>query len=452
MNNKIFTSILVMSSAMAFTACVSEQPDHFDKSAPERLEEIKGVYAQRLAASEGSWALEYYPTNEAEAPKGLGYLLLCQFTPDYKVKVAMNNDVTGNFYKESSSAWEIITDNGPVLTFNTYNDVLHTFSAPDNIPDTEENKEDETGKGYEGDYEFVITDLDADAQQAMLKGKKRGTYNRLTRIPAGTDFRSYLDEVEKFRKNKFPVGGNDLRMKVGNQLYNVASMPGGLPNVYPSDGDVVVNRDLRPYLVTKQGDKFYLRFRDGFTVGEESEQEFVYNEASDEFQGVNNSANVLRGISDEELPAYLNSVGGNVMKFSLNNYSDASGRYKQLLDAFMGEMQTKGYTIQSVALSIINDGNGMDLVISYKSGRSTTSVTYRASFKSNGNSVEIGSWADLGNANARKLYTELPAVKSFLDALVGSYNLKVIGSRFNISEIRFEKNGESDFWFSSVSK
>lgn len=452
MNNKIFTSILVMSSAMAFTACVNEQPDLFDKSAPERLEEIKGVYAERLTASDGNWVMEYYPTNEAEAPKGLGYLLLCQFTSDYKVRVGMNNDITGNFYKESTSAWEVIADNGPVLSFNTYNDVLHTFSAPNDIPNTEDNKEDETGKGYEGDYEFVITDLDADAQQAMLKGKKRGTYNRLTRLPAGAKFDNYLDDVEKFRKSKFPIGGNDLRMKVGDQLYFVASMPGGMPNIYPADGDVVVNKDLRPYLITKQGDKFCIRFRNGFTVGEESEQEFVYNESKDEFEGVNNPDNVLRGISDEELPAYLNSVGGVVMKFGLSNYSEASDRYKQMVEAFAADMLTKSYTLQNIALSIINDGNGIDLIVSYKSGRSTASVTYRATFKANGSSVEIGSWADLGNTNARKLYTDLPAVKDFLDTLVGSYSLDVIGSRFNISEIRFEKNGASDFWFSSICK
>lgn len=442
-----------MSSAMAFTACVNEQPDLFDKSAPERLEEIKGVYAERLSAAEGNWVMEYYPTNEAEAPKGLGYLLLCQFTPDYKVRVGMNNDVTANFYKESTSAWEIITDNGPVLSFNTYNDVLHTFSAPNNIPDTEENKEDETGKGYEGDYEFVITDLDADVQQAMLKGKKRGTYNRLTHLPAGTDFRTYLDDVEKFCKNKFPIGGNDLRMEVGGKLYNVASMPGGLPNIYPSTGDVVVDKDLRPYLIIKHDGAYYLRFRNAFHVEDVSEQEFVYDESRDEFRGVEDESSVLRGISDEELPSYLNSVGGVVMKFGLSNYTDASGKYKQMLEAFSQDLSGKSYTLQKVVLNIINEGNGIDMVIGCKSGRGATlNVTYRASFKANGQNVEIGSWADLGNSNARKLYNDCPAVKDFLDTLVGSYSIGVVGSRFNISEIRFEKVGSSDFWFSSVCK
>lgn len=449
--NKIFTSILVMASAVAFTACVSEQEDIFDKSAPERLEEIKGVYAQRLTASEGNWVMEYYPTNNQEAPQGHGYLLLCQFTPDYKVKVGMNNDVTGNFYKESTSAWEIITDNGPVLSFNTYNDVLHTFSAPNNIPDTEENKEDETGKGYEGDYEFVITNLEADASHAMLKGKKRGTYNRIGRLPAGVNFKDYVEEVGKFTKSKFPVGGNDLRMTIGDRLYYVASMATGMPNVYPSTGDAVVDKDVRAYLVTKIDDKFYLRFREDFTVGESVEQEFVYDESADEFHGLNNSANVLRGISDDELPAYLNSVGGTVMKFGLTSYTDASASYQQIVNAVTEGMKNKTYTVQNVALTIINDGNAVDMFISYKSGRSTKSVTYRAAFGADGKNVTIGSWADLGNADAKKLLNDVPELSTFLNALSGSYTLKVIGSRFNISEIRFDKS-DASIWFSSVCK
>lgn len=450
--NKIFTSILVMASAMAFTACVNEEEDIFDKSAPERLEEIKGVYAQRLTASEGNWVMEYYPTNNLEGPQGHGYLLLCQFTPDYKVKVGMNNDVTDNFYKESVSAWEILTDNGPVLSFNTYNDVLHTFSAPNNIPDTEENKEDETGKGYEGDYEFVITSLQEGAEHAMLKGKKRGTYNRISRLPAGVNFSEYVESVSKFTKSKFPVGGNDLRMTVGNRLFYVASMATGMPNIYPSTGDVVVDKDIRPYLITKVGDKFYLRFRDAITANGVQEQEFCYDESADEFHGVSNSANTLRGISDDELPAYLNSVGGTVMNFGLANYTDASASYKQLFEAFKQSMNDKSNTLQNAAFTIINDGTAVDLFVSYKSGRTTKSVTFRAAFTADGSNVTIGSWADLGNADAQKLVSDVPALKAFLDALSTTYTLDVIGSRFNISEIRFNKADGSDFWFSSVCK
>lgn len=453
--NKIFAALLVSTSAMAFTACVGEQDDLFDKSATERLDEIKGVYAQRLAAEGGKWIMEYYPTNEKEAPTGLGYLMTCAFTPDYKVTVAMNNNVTKNTYMESTSAWEILTDNGPVLSFNTYNDVLHTFSAPENIPSESfdgKDEDDETGRGYEGDYEFVITSLDEGAPQAMLKGKKRGTYNRLTRIDASTDFQEYLADVEAFRKSKFPAGGNDLRFVYGGKLHNVQGMSTNLPNIYPADGDAEVDKGLSPFIITKQGGKYHLRFRDAFGKGEEAEQEFIYDEDKDQFVGSVNSANVLRGINNDELPAYLNSVGGTVMKFSLNTYTDASDRYKQMLEDFTKALKEKSSTLQSIALTITNEGKAINLVISYKSGRSNVTVTYRAPFIAKDGKIEIGEWSDLNNNDAKKLYNEIPAVKDYIDTLKGIFSLQVVGSAFNISEIRFEKDGASDFWFSSVCK
>lgn len=451
--NKIFASLLVSTGALAFTACVGEQAEIFDKSATERLDEAKGIYAKRLTAEGGKWVMEYYPTKDLESPIGLGYLMTCNFTPDYKVTVAMSNDVTNNYYKESTSAWEILTDNGPVLSFNTYNDVLHTFSTPENIPSQSfdgKDEVDETGRGYEGDYEFVITNLDEGADHAMLKGKKRGTYNRITRLDANTDLKEYMADIETFKKAKFPAGGNDLRFVHAGKLYNVQGMASLLPKFYPADGDAEVDKQFKPYLVTKQGDKYYLRFRDAFDSDEETEQEYVYDESKEQFIGVENNANILRGINDDELPAYLNSVGGIVMKFGLNTYSEASDHYKKMVEDFTSGIQTKGYQLQSISLIIINDGTAMDMVISYKSGRTNTNVTYRTTFGSNGDKIEIGTWSDMGNANAKKLYNDFPAVKNFVDALSGSYNLKVVGSRFNISEIRFDKVGDSNFWFSSI--
>lgn len=453
--NKIFAAILVSTSAVAFTACVAEQEDIFDKTATERLDEIKGVYAQRLASDGGKWVMEYYPTNEKEDPIGLGYLMACNFTSDFKVVVGMNNEITKNFYKESTSAWEILTDNGPVLSFNTYNDVLHTFSTPENIPMKEgekEDKEDETGRGYEGDYEFVITNLAADSDYAMLKGKKRGTYNRLTRLPADTDLRTYISEVESFRKECFPLGSNDLRFVYADKLYYVKDMGTNLPNIYPSDGDVVVDKDLRSYLITKHGDKFYLRFRDAFGEGEEAEQEFVYDPATYQFVGIKNEKNVLRGISDEELPYYLHSDGGTKMGFGLTEITSASDKFSKMIADVVGgfPIYNKSYTLNSVRLSVENGGKELNLVFNYKVNRSSKTVIFEAPFTPNEKGIEISEWRP--DSDAKKLYEGIDAVKTLVDALQGAFDLQVVGSNLNISEMRFDKLSDGDLWFSSICK
>lgn len=447
---KIFSTLLVASSALAFTACVGEESDIFDKSAAERLDEIRDVYAKRLASAGGAWVMEYYPTNEAEAPKGSGYLMTCRFTPDYRVTVAMNNEASNNLYSESTSCWEIITDDGPVLSFNTYNDVLHTFSTPMDIPSTKD--DDELGRGYEGDYEFVITELDENAPLAMLKGKKRGTYNRLSRLPEGTDFKEYITTVENFRKSKFPQGGNDLRFIVNDKLHYVKDMGGLMPNIYPADGDIVIDRDLRAYLITLRDGKFYLRFRDAFGEGNDKEQEFVYDEQRDEFVGVKDSKNVLRGISDDELPYYLNGPGGTVMGFGITETVSRSPLFEQMVNAVSeGFSNYKSYVLNSIRLTVVDDGRALSLVLNYKVNRSTKSVALKAKFTANETGILIDEWQS-SNSDGRDLLAGIPALKAFVEKLTGQYDIKVVGSRLNISEMRFDNVADADFWFSSICK
>lgn len=448
--NKIFSSLLLASSALAFTACVGEQAEIFDKSAAERLDEIKGVYAQRMVADGGAWVMEYYPTNEAEAPKGSGYLMTCRFTPDYRVTVAMNNEVTSNLYTESTSCWEILTDDGPVLSFNSYNDVLHTFSTPMDIPSTKD--DDELGRGYEGDYEFVITRLEENCTDAMLKGKKRGTYNRLTRLPAGTDFKQYISDVESFKNSKFPVGGNDLRFTLNGKLHYVKNMGGMMPNIYPADGDVVINKDLRTYLIIKKDGKYYLRFREAFGEGDQKEQEFVYNEDNDEFVGVVNSENALRGISDDELPYYLNGPGGTVMGFGVTETVSRSALFEQMVNAISeGFSNYKSYVLNSIRLTVTDEGTALNLVLNYKVNRSTKSVALKAKFTANEAGILIDEWQST-NSDGRDLLAGIPALKTFVEKLTGQYDIKVVGSRLNISEMRFDSMTDSEFWFSSICK
>ena len=125
MKKNIITVSLFAALAMSFTACVNEEDDLFDQSAAERLNQSKVTYTERFASSEAGWIMEYYPTNYDQAPQGLGYLLLADFNNDGSVKMAMNNRFSGNTYLEDTSLWEIITDTGPVLSFNTFNKCIH---------------------------------------------------------------------------------------------------------------------------------------------------------------------------------------------------------------------------------------------------------------------------------------------------------------------------------------
>ena len=151
---KILTLTFILVSALTYTSCTNEEDLIFDKSAAERLNEASDLYSSRLMASPNGWAMQLYPTNDPEYPYGNGYLLLCRFNGDHSVNVSMDNVFSDNKYKEATSLWEVITDNGPVLSFNSHNDCLHAFSDPEDLPftGTDDDPNDETGTGAGGDY------------------------------------------------------------------------------------------------------------------------------------------------------------------------------------------------------------------------------------------------------------------------------------------------------------
>ncbi|MCQ2325551.1 MAG: DUF4302 domain-containing protein, partial [Paludibacteraceae bacterium] len=75
--------------------------------------------------------------------------------------------------RDTASVWGIVDDICPILTFNTYNNILHTWADPQT-----------DGMGMEGDYEFLI--MEAKPEIVRLKGKKYGAYSVL--YPVGADY------------------------------------------------------------------------------------------------------------------------------------------------------------------------------------------------------------------------------------------------------------------------
>ena len=216
----------------------------FDKTAAERLNEASSLYSQRLTASPNGWAVQLYPTTQNEAPYGTGYLLMFRFHANKSVDASMNNLLSNGKYLSATSSWDVITDNGPVLSFDTYNPVVHAFSDPEDVPQTgdRDNTIDETGTGIGGDFEFIIVDAPEDASYMMLKGKKRGTYNLLTPVEEGVDFETYLSDVKSFQSKMFPSTQPSFDvLHIGGDRYKMIDYAGGVPNIYPYDGDAVMD-------------------------------------------------------------------------------------------------------------------------------------------------------------------------------------------------------------------
>lgn len=441
--NKILSVSVLLGAALAFTGCAGEEDDIFDQSAAERLNAASDLYSSRLEAQPNGWAMQLYPTTDNVAPFGSGYLVICDFNSDHSVRVAMKNSLTGGQYMEDTSNWDVNIDDGPVLSFDTHNDVMHLFSEPDNDMSSY-SRDHGSGTGMGGDYEFIIVDAPEDASYMMLKGKKRATYNLFTPMEQGVDYESYLDEVNNFTASKFSSRfPNGCLLTLGDSIYHFDGAGDGLPNIYGINEDSITRGNFNPFIITKRGDDFYIRFRDAFSVGQDStEQEFLYDATNDIFHGVNNPANTIAGyykanFVNEELEA------GH--RFQITTSSEMSASVKAAFDQVVADFRTRRFTLQTISLQL-SDGQPQ-FVIQWRQGTGRPSRNFGATVAVDGTESLTINYTGETNAAGQQLLNVVPSVATLLQTLAGSFNLSAVESNFNLSQIRFTSTTDTDKWF-----
>ena len=428
---KIFSTLVILVGAIVLAGCAGEEKDLFDKSAAERLNETGKIYTARLQSSEAGWVMEYYPTNTDEEYKGRGYVILADFDKDESVTLAMNNVMSDDVYMEGRSLWEIIADNGPVLTFNTYNEVLHCFSNPEYY---------ESGKGFEGDYEFVMIDVPEDGEFIMLKGKKRGTYVRLTRLPAGTNFEEYLADIKAFHNGIFPANAvNENVLQVGDKKYSINNANSGMLGMYPHGGDAITETTTHPFLITKRDGKYYLRFRSAIEVDDEtSEQEFVYDEANDRFVGTTNEANYIEG--EDPVHFFYTVFGSDAHRWQWTRTSEMSESQKAALD----EVASGFRALTNLSLRLV--GENVVMRVQYRNSRNqNASVDFIFNVKEEADGITLKYDKPVLEAGANVLAAN-PALATYLETMSQKFTVTAGSSRFNMNTLRLTAASDSNNW------
>lgn len=252
-----FSAIAAVLMSASLASCNHEEADIFDQNAAHRTEEARKMYKEILLDKGGKWQMEYFTTEEEH-----GYVYLFTFRNDGTVTISGNNEyitkltnIDSNVpsYGSETSMWTILSDNGPVLSFNSYNTIFHLFATPEDIPGTER---DEQGYGHSGDYEFDLMKFSNDT--LYLEGKKNGAQIIMTRIAPETDDETYLNEVvalaDSFFNAKVPAVYVNLP---GGYRHVVLDGATQLPKFYPETGDYITEYVSRNAIIT----------HDGFTLG-----------------------------------------------------------------------------------------------------------------------------------------------------------------------------------------
>ncbi|MCM1503737.1 MAG: DUF4302 domain-containing protein [Muribaculum sp.] len=449
---KFALSALLIGLSIGLSSCKNEEDDIFDGSAAQRLDEYKKLYSDVLTSNGGKWLMEYF-ANEEER----GYVFVMDFNSDGSVKVSGQNVWMNGAYKSEVSLWQMVADNGPVLSFNTYNSVFHLFSTPENIegdeaptnPDNNNKDIDETGEGHAGDYEFVVIGVSEDGQTVHLTGKKRLYDIYLHRLDANVDNAEILSEYYIASQATFSNIFPDylLTNSATGEQFVISGGPKGLFSIYPKDGDPVVQTVTMNALIGPNSIRFRLPL--AIECANASDSIIVENftlQDNGKFLCTDGGQNIV-----------LDCIGlGNI--FSMKEYSwhidhtRCGGKFAEYMDAINSQSKSvmkvtfKGFDMEY-------SSTNKKYVLNYKRNGSKAEYYFFGdeTVIDDGESVKISYSKTDVDTNAGLVIGRVPVVGEFLDYF-NSCDFKIVTSnRFAPSKLILEdKSNPENYLYISL--
>ena len=255
--NRIFISLLAGAIALfSLTSCLFEQKDQFDESASVRMSQTLANTKAVLTQQTNGWIMCYYPDND-QYYGGFNYIV--KFTEE---TATVWSEI---FDGSSESLYKMTTNNGPVLSFDTNNELFHFFATPSG---STKNLYGDTGRyqAYRGDFEFLI--LSANAQEVRLKGNRSGCL--IVMVPfTGDDPDAYMQKV---RNSNEAIFVSEFNGTVGTlPLHIFLDLSNRQAQINIIEEDAAVQKIA--YMYTENGIRFYKPV----TVGTYTIQELNWN-------------------------------------------------------------------------------------------------------------------------------------------------------------------------------
>ncbi|WP_282126063.1 DUF4302 domain-containing protein [Marinifilum flexuosum] len=261
MKKNIYLVLFGLLLGIGTVSCDNESEDLFEQTAAERKSEAIKEYEDALKSAEKGWLFQYFPE---ENQKYGGYNYVVKFKEKDSVKVWMEGMVDSE-----TSMFDVVAYGGPVLTFNTYNSLMHKYATP--------SAAEYNAKG--GDFEFLLMSKDDDV--ITLKGVKTQNNLRLIKMTETPD--------EYFAKTKavmdFLVGAS---MGTAIKKTPVTVIPGNRVLTFNyNDGKENVSKDVA-FLPTDKGIHFY----EAIEINGVSAQDFTLNKETKQLTSENKNMTI----------------------------------------------------------------------------------------------------------------------------------------------------------------
>ena len=397
--------VMIALLATTFVACSRDEESLFDKSAAERAREAVENAFDVFTSAENGWEMAYFPNLEADAK---GYNMVLKFNKNGNVSVtAKNMATTANKIKtDTASTWAVKSDYGPILTFDTYNDVFHAFSDP---------KGD--GAGMLGDYEFLI--LKATPELVVLKGKKHSAYT-VMRPMKTTDLAAYFASCEKMQKVLF--GNNNIVTlnQDGTKMYLYEGASGQFQSAPYGSALVAETATYHPVCATEDG----IIVSTGF--GEDvHDHVFLYDSVKGELKSeagaVMNAGNlnVLFG-------AYFtdNAKGWAIDPTGLEAVDALLADVNTAMKNTSAKMKVMGYGYKQ-SLNMYEGGNFLFVNFTYKQGTKNQEkkLVWIVDLTADENGITVSNALPY-DENTSKFLTQIPSAQAVADMMLGSFTCK----------------------------
>lgn len=245
--NKLFIASLLAFSTLALQSCLKDQEDFFDESSSERMQAVLENAKAVLTSSDNGWIFDYYPDRNLSYG---GFVYTVKF--DDK-KVSVRSELAPEM--EETSSYKLNTNNGPVLSFDSYNTLMHYFATPSSGE----------YEAQDGDFEFMIMNVTEDL--ITLRGNRTGNTMYLHRLNG--DPEEYIKGIEKISNYNLITA---LSGTAGSTEITCENNANTRYMEFSCGGEDAVNTVGDYYLTTPTG----IRFKDPIEINGATISEMAY--------------------------------------------------------------------------------------------------------------------------------------------------------------------------------
>ena len=179
---------LLASICIRLQSCLYQEDSYFDDSSANRATSDVERCNELLKNAPNGWKLEYYAGKNYSMG---GITLLCKFDGKNVSIISEIGSTTTKPGVKITSLYKVVSEQSTILTFDTFNELLHCFSTP--ILSQNSN--------FQGDYEFAI--MSASENEIVLQGKKYRNEMVMTPMPADTDWNTYINNLNQIANEAF---------------------------------------------------------------------------------------------------------------------------------------------------------------------------------------------------------------------------------------------------------